>query len=132
METEVAGRGMGPRIVLMSPQPRGLRAVEDARQLRYRLDDVRVERRLESRTTVGSIVPPKKPVLAVIGSYALISPSMSNFLILRNASTTLFDRAGSAISVSRTRGTTCQLTPNLSLSQPHWPSLPPSDRRLQK
>ncbi len=51
--------------------------------------------------------------------YALVSASMSSFFILRNASTTLFDRAGSAISLSSTRGTTCQLTPNLSLSQPH-------------
>ena len=64
--------------------------------------------------------------------YALISPSMSNFFIFRNASTTRLDRAGSPISSSRTRGTTCQLTPNLSLSQPHWPSLPPSERLLQK
>ncbi len=33
---------------------------------------------------------------------------MSNFFILRNASITLFARAGSAISFSRIRGTTCQ------------------------
>jgi hypothetical protein len=37
--------------------------------------------------------------------------------------TPLFDRAGSAINSSSTRGTTCQHTPNLSLSQPHCPSL---------
>jgi len=63
-------------------------------------------------------------------SYAPISAAMSNFLIFRNASTTLFDRAGSAISSSRTLGTTCQLTPNLSLSQPQWPLLPPSEGEL--
>ena len=70
------------------------------------------------------------PCSFLVPSCVLISPAMSSFFIFRNASTTLFDRAGSAINSSSTRGTTCQLTPNLSLSQPQWPLLPPSEGEL--
>ena len=40
-------------------------------------------------------------------------------------------RSGSPISSNRTFGTTCHDTPNLSFSQPHGPSSPPSERVFQ-
>src|ERR1700689_3494536 len=43
-----------------------------------------------------------------------------------------FALSASVIICGKAEGTTCQDKPNLSLSQPHGPSLPPSDSFLQK
>src|SRR3989441_368562 len=67
-------------------------------------------------------------------SYAFFNGSMSIFFIFSIAAMTRFDFSGSlSCSIStKTVGTTCHETPNLSLSQPHWTSSPPAESFSQK
>jgi hypothetical protein len=59
---------------------------------------------------------------------------MSSFFIwyIARAVAAAFAGSGSSSQSKRAAGTTCQETPNRSLSQPHWTSWPPfSVRRPQ-
>ena len=60
------------------------------------------------------IVPPERIVFTNIAVDAADNP------IIEGLTTVTFVERG-----GKTCGTTCQETPNLSLSQPHWPSWPP-------
>ena len=75
----------------------------------------------------------RRPEFAECDSYdaaAVRSVSMSSFVIDRIAAITR-SAAGPDISAGSISGTICQERPNRSLSQPHWPGIPPSPSAFQ-
>ncbi len=66
-----------------------------------------------------------KEIPAINVNHAFFSASISNFFIFIKALVTRGAFAGSLNNFGNIVGTTCQETPNLSLSHPHWLSCPP-------
>src|SRR5215203_236887 len=71
-------------------------------------------------------LPRFSPENSFLKYYAAISPAISIFFICKSAFIVCDDRSASVINCPMAAGMTCHETPNLSLSQPHMLSSPPS------